>query len=114
MAARRKPSPSGPQCRMSFWNMGKMPSTPPNSTATKSTDRAPKMALSFHTNPKPFSTLSFSGSTRGLGGWRSSTRPGSNNKNSTGPATTKVRAPATPNWCSNHPPRMGPTMAPVW
>ena len=57
-AAFNHPNPIGPTFKISFANTGIMATAPPNNTANKSSDRAPKTSFVCTTKRIPSFTLS--------------------------------------------------------
>ena len=68
-AARSRPSPHGPTCRMSLANIGSSAVAPPSKTANKSSDTAPSSALRRQTNSAPASSVRIDTGSRGGGTW---------------------------------------------
>jgi hypothetical protein len=102
---RRMPSPHGPVCRMSRAKMGRSAVAPPNSTAKRSSEMAPRMAFLANTKRTPSSSPfqpaeAFEPSTvRAC--WRWKMNPNSR-------ARSRFRRPATDQACKEFHPAQDP------
>ncbi len=107
-AARSRPRPSGPTCRISLAYAGRSAVAPPKRTAKRSIEIAPRMTGRERTKPSPSSTV------RQLAGSRSDDRLGTATLAISRQATTRSAAqvPYTTSGPAryNTPPRAGPAI----